>query len=436
MIISAGKLAEKIDKGEVDNSFTTLYRRPNIAAEKRRYCRLLEFLARDIPAAKAMMVTSPGRTELGGNHTDHNHGCVLAGAVDLDCVAAVTPVDIPEITMFSEEYSKPVRVDLTNLQPHREEEGSGEALVRGVAAAIYRITGKRGGFYGRVHSTCRPGKGFSSSAAFSVMVGGILNFLYCDQQLTQLELASIAHEAENAYFGKPCGMMDQIASACGGTIFIDFKNPTKPLINRIVHKLAGSGYCLAIIDTGTSHAELTDEYGAIRQEIKEAAEVFNQEFARGITMKMALSSISEIRQRAGDRAVLRLIHFIEENHRAKHMAKCLEDGQFTTFMKLVEASGMSSCNLLQNCAVPTVSHDQGILLALAAAKRICPRGVYRVHGGGFGGTIQAYVPEKEFDDFFLFMEELFGNGSVTTVQLGRPGVCGLGDKGLISTPIH
>ncbi|MFW2366789.1 MAG: galactokinase [Desulforhopalus sp.] len=435
MITRATELIGNIQNGAVDHYFTTLYTSDTIAHERQRYCRMLELLEDDVPGAEAMLVASPGRTELAGNHTDHNHGCVLAGAIDLDCVAAVTPIDRPEIILISEQYREPIRVDLENLAVHKGEKGRTEALLRGVAAAVSRITGTSGGFYGRVDSTCHPGKGISSSAAFSVMVGGVLNFLFYGGKLTPLQLARIAHEAENNYFGKPCGMMDQMASALGGTVFIDFQDPSEPQTTRIANRLVNSGYRLAIIDTGSSHAELTGEYTAIRQEMQAASEIFGQKFARGITMEMLLGSIGEIRDRAGDRAVLRLIHFIEENDRTQLMAKYLKDDNFSSYLELVEASGVSSCNLLQNCSVPTARRDQGILLALATTKRICPEAVCRVHGGGFGGTIQAYVPEEEFDGYRRTMEEIFGEDSVMAIQLGRPGICGLSGDGFISTPV-
>lgn len=434
MITPASDLLKIIKTGKADQYFTSLYNHNSLAAEKQRYRRLLELLENDIPHAELLMVSSPGRTELGGNHTDHNNGCVLAGGIDLDCVIAVTPVDRPEITLCSEQYSRPIRVNTAGLTPRQEEEGKAEALVRGVAAATYQLTGKSAGFYGWVHSTCQAGKGISSSAAFSIMVGGVINFLHCGGALTPLELARIAHEAENSYFGKPCGMMDQMASGYGGTIFIDFQDPEEPLTHHIDSHMAESRYRLAIIDTGSSHAELTGEYAAIREEMQAAAAVFGQEFARGITMEMALSSLREIRRTAGDRAALRLIHFIEENDRARLMAKHLEEGDFNSYLGLVEASGTSSCTLLQNCIVPTASRDQGILVAITAAKRICPEGVYRVHGGGFGGTIQAYVPEDLFDTFGHAMARIFGKDSIMQVQLGRPGVCGLGGEGFIATP--
>lgn len=433
MITAVENIIKAIQTDRADEYFTTLYGVGSIASEKQRYCRLLELLAGDLPQAEVMMVSSPGRTELGGNHTDHNHGCVLAGAIDLDCVVAATPIDRPEITLFSEQYSQPLRVDLGGLRPRQKEEGKAEALVRGVAAAIHRLTGSKGGFYGRVHSSCQAGKGISSSAAFSVMVGGVINFLHCGGALNPLELARIAHEAENNYFGKPCGMMDQMASGCGGTIFVDFIDPVEPQSRQIDYQMTDSDYRLAIIDTGSSHADLTGEYAAIRQEMQAAAAIFGQDFARGITMEMVLSSLGEIRHRAGDRAALRLIHFIEENDRTRLMAKHLEAGDFNTYLELVAGSGTSSCTLLQNCVVPTVSRDQGILIAITAAKRICPGGVFRVHGGGFGGTVQGYVPREEFDTFRQSMERILGKDSVLPVQLGRPGVCGFGGGGLIAT---
>jgi len=430
MIVSSAALAAEINSGQMNKHFSTLYGPENIGAQKRRYLRILDLFTHAKPGAKTLLVNAPGRTELAGNHTDHNHGCVLAAAVDLDCVAAVTPADNQEVVLDSETYLSPIRVDLHNLEPLAEEQNTPEALVRGVAAAFFKHTGIRQGFYGRLHATCLPGTGLSSSAAFSVMVAATFNFLFNDAKLSAKSLAMMAWEAENDFFGKSCGLMDQLASAVGKTIFIDFAKPKQPSISLIKQSLDKTDYQLAIIDTGGNHVELSREYGTIPAEMRAAAEVFGQPFARGITFERLLANITSIRNQAGDRAALRLLHFIEENDRAQTMAKLLEEGHFEQYLHHVEASGTSSGLLLQNCATITDSREQGILLALAMSRRICPRAVCRVHGGGFAGTVQAYVPKDDFDNFKWSMERIFGEGSVMLIQLGRPGVCALKRDGL------
>jgi len=436
MISSPPSLADSIGSGHLDSCFAELYEADEIVAQKQRYSRLLKLLGEKTVARPALFINGPGRTELGGNHTDHNHGCVLAAAVNLDCVAAITPLEQPEVVLWSEDYQEPIRVDLTNLQPRPEERDTAESLVRGVAAAFYKSTGVCRGFHGYLHATCKVGTGVSSSAAFSVLIGAAFNYLYHDGRLSSQALALMAQEAEIDYFGKPCGLMDQMASATGKTVFIDFNEPSSPVVKKIDLTLAETGYTLVLVDTGASHVGLTSEYAAINEEMCGAARVFGQPVGRGITIEMFLDRLPEIRKRAGDRAALRLLHFIEENNRVQDMAELLEGGEFSDYLKLVRLSGESSINLLQNCATVTSSREQGILLALALNNRICPRAVARVHGGGFAGTIQAYVPTGEFGNYRKCMENIFGGGSVMEVRLGRPGVCALGSSGLILPEEH
>jgi galactokinase len=300
-----------------------------------------------------------------------------------------------------------------------------------MAAAFYRRTGLRCGFFGSLDATCRPGTGLSSSAAFSLLVGSAFNFLFYNNGLSAEDLALMARDAENEYFGKPCGLMDQMASGVGSTVFIDFENPEKLIVEQIDCTLENTGYQLAVIDTGGSHIGLTAEYAAIPEEMCAAANVLNQPFARGISFDTFLGSVNEIRNQAGDRAALRLLHFLEENDRVRIMAGHLKRGEFSEYLGCVEASGISSCSLLQNCTSVTSSRQQGILLALALSRRICGRAVCRVHGGGFAGTVQTYVPREEFDNYCGAMERIFGTGSVIAVRIGRPGVCGLNHGGLI-----
>jgi galactokinase len=436
MISSLPALADTLDSGRLDSFFAELYGADEIAAQKQRYSRLLKLLGEKTVARPALFVNGPGRTELGGNHTDHNHGCVLAAAVNLDCVAAITPVERPEVVLWSEDYQKPIKVDLTNLQPQPEERDTAESLVRGVAAAFYKSTGICRGFHGYLDATCKVGTGLSSSAAFSVLIGAAFNYLYDHGRLSSRTLALMAQEAEIDYFGKPCGLMDQMASATGKTVFIDFNEPTSPVVKKIDLSLAETGYTLALVDTGGSHVGLTSEYAAINQEMCGAAGIFGQPVGRGITIEMFFDRLPEIREQVGDRAALRLLHFIEENNRVQDMAELLAGGAFSDYLQLVRLSGESSIHLLQNCSTVTSSRQQGILLALALSNRICPGAVARVHGGGFAGTIQAYIPTGELGKYKKGMENIFGEGSVLEVRLGRPGVCALDSSGLLLPEEH
>lgn len=428
MIAHTNHLYSDISKGKHDPHFSSLYGIDAISLQKDRYLRLLELIEKEKPNSEVIFVSAPGRTELAGNHTDHNHGCVLAAAVDLDCVGALTPTQDMEIILHSEEYPSPIHVDLQDLTPQTEERGKPEALVRGVAASFHKLTGKLCGFYGRVNSTCQPGTGLSSSAAFSVLVGATLNVFCHDNVLSAESLAIMAQQAENDFFGKPCGLMDQMASSVGKTTFIDFHQPDEPRIRQIETSLQDSGYQLAIIDTGGSHIGLTPEYASIPDEMKAASAVLQKPYARDISLEEFLPNVKKIRAEVGDRATLRLLHFIEENVRARVMADHLRQRDFNQYLKCVEDSGLSSLALLQNCASATSSKEQGILMALAMSKRICNRAISRVHGGGFAGTIQSYVPLEDYAQYENNMEQIFGSGSVKPVLTGRPGVVCIGDK--------
>lgn len=428
------EMIEGICSGRLDHAFQELYGEQGLEMQKSRYLHILESPAAGNPEAGCLLVIAPGRTELGGNHTDHNHGNILAAAVDRDCVAAVTPVASPRVELVSHEYSATIAVDLTELTARPEEAGTPEALIRGVAAAFFAATGRIGGFTGHLHATCRPGTGLSSSAAFSVLAGNIFNCLYGGNSLTAEQLAHMAGEAENRYFGKPCGLMDQMSSAVGGTVAIDFQQPLRPLIRKISLPRKLNGYHLVVVDTGGSHVDLTDEYAAIPDEMRAAARVLGHDVGRGLTVDQLLAHIPRIRKEAGDRAFLRLLHFIEENERAKAMAAALDRGTFSDYLRLVRASGESSCMLLQNGASSRNTREQGILLGLALTARICPEAVCRVHGGGFAGTIQAYVPEPSLALYRQKMDAIFGQGAVMPLFIGRPGVCAMNADGLVPPP--
>jgi galactokinase len=375
----------------------------------------------------------PGRTELGGNHTDHNNGRVLASAVDLDCIGLGMATDDNLVTIHSAGHPEPIRVDLDTLQPQHDERSTPQALIRGIAAARNERNSRIGGFSALVHSTCRPGTGLSSSAAFSVLIGGIFATLFDAQPPAPLQLARDGRFAENRYFGKPCGLMDQLSSAVGYTLGIDLQDPETPHITRLEADFSGFGYHLVIIDTGTGHSDLTGEYGAVTGEIGQAVEVLGATRARGITVDEVMEKLSDIRRRAGDRALLRLLHFITEDQRAADQINALQRGDCATFLELVKNSGNSSCRLLQNCTSASSTRDQGILLATALTQLHFPKAVCRVHGGGFAGTVQAYVPKNQFDDYNQLMEQVFGEGALLPVVTGRPGFCWLDQHGWMFT---
>ena len=274
-----------------------------------------------------------------------------------------------------------------------------------------------------IPSHVKPGTGLSSSAAFSVLIGTIFSALFDLKPPDPVQLARDGRFAENLYFGKPCGLMDQLASAVGATLGIDFKDPDNPAITQLDREVERFGYKLLIVDTGTSHADLSADYATVTEEIGRAVEVLGADVARGLTNESVLEHITEIRRRAGDRPLLRLLHFINEDQRAAEQLTALKTGDFSRFLELVEDSGDSSCRFLQNCSSSRNHSEQGILLGMALTRTFFPEAVCRVHGGGFAGTVQTYVPRDQFNDYQLILNRVFGEGAVLPVLIGRPGCC-------------
>ena len=357
------------------------------------------------------LFSAPGRTEICGNHTDHQHGCVLAAAVNLETVAEVIALDDPNIIIHSEGYPS-VEVDLRNLEVHPEEMNTSKALVRGVAAAFMQRGAELKGFLAKVKSTVLPGSGLSSSAAFEVLIGTIINELFFEKKLTAVEIAQIGQYAENAYFGKPCGLMDQTASSVGGMVFIDFKDPKAPVVEKLNFDFESAGHTLCIIDCGADHANLTGEYAAIPNELKELCALFGKEVLRDIPEKIFFKKLPEIRHQVSDRAILRAIHFYQENARVQKQAEALKNDDFDTFLQLVKESGRSSWMYLQNITPAGAVEHQNMALVLAMCDTLLAgRGAFRVHGGGFAGTVLAFVPGDMLDGFKSGIEKVFGKGS-------------------------
>ena len=365
---------------------------------------------------------APGRTELGGNHTDHQHGLVLAAAVTLDTKAAVAENDDGCIRVISEGYA-PVTVPVDELSPCPEERNSAAALVRGVAAGFARRGYPLRGFDAYVVSDVLPGSGLSSSAACEVLIGTVINVL-SGCALSPAEVARIGQYAENEYFGKPSGLMDQTASAVGGIVAIDFAGPAAPVITPVEFDFAACGYALCIIDSGAGHAELTAEYAAIPNELKAVCRVFGKEYLREVDEREFYARIAEVRRAAGDRAVLRAAHVFGENRRCAAETAALAAGDFERFLQLVSESGRSSWMYLQN-VIPTGSTArQELAFTLLLCERLLGgRGAFRVHGGGFAGTVQAFVPEDMLDDFRTGIDSVLGAGSCRVLSIRRTGGC-------------
>ncbi|NWF88899.1 MAG: galactokinase [Ignavibacteriaceae bacterium] len=366
--------------------------------------------------------SSPGRTEISGNHTDHNHGKVIAASIDLDSVAAASPNNKNKIVLFSEGYPNTFIIDLNKTEPIADERGTTAALIRGIAAGFKNKGYSIGGFNACVTSQVVIGYGLSSSASFEVLVGTILNYLFNDGIIASEEIAMIGQFAENKYFGKPCGLMDQIACAVGGIVSIDFFDSQQPGIQKIDFDFRSQGYKILVVDTEASHADLTDDYAAIPFEMKEVAKHFGKEFCAQISLETLLAEISSLRKSVSDRAVLRAIHFLEENARVEKQIEALNNNNFGLFLDLVNESGNSSYKYLQNIYSPKNIEEQSVAIALALSEMFIKKyrtGACRIHGGGFAGTIQLFLPDYLIDEYRSFISKIFRNELIKVLTI-RP----------------
>ena len=363
--------------------------------------------------------SAPGRTEVSGNHTDHQRGQVLAGAVNLDTVAAVRPNGTNTIRVQSKGYPL-CQVCLDDLEPVAAEVNSTPALIRGVAARFVQLGCKVGGFDAYCESTVLPGSGLSSSAAFEVLIGTIVNHLFFGGKVSQPEIAQIGQYAENVFFGKPCGLMDQTASAVGGLVAIDFADKEHPAIRPVHFDFSTTGHALCIIDSRADHADLTDEYAAIPGELKRVAACFGKEVITEIPEEEFYAAIPMLREQCGDRAVMRAIHEYNENRRVPQQVACLEKGDFESFLHLTKESGYSSWMYLQNVIPAGYVQQQAMAVALGLCEHYLQgRGAYRVHGGGFAGTVQAFVPFDLLDSFRAGIDAALGEGACHVLSI-RP----------------
>ena len=366
---------------------------------------------------KVYHFSAPGRTEIGGNHTDHQHGCVLAAAVDMTTTAEVTLNGTKRIRVNSEGY-KPVEIDLSDLAVKGSEKNTTAALIRGVAAAFAQRGYKLAGFDAKVSSTVLPGSGLSSSAAFEVLIGRILNGLFADNAVSAIEIAQIGQYAENVYFGKPSGLMDQMASSVGGLVFIDFADPKRPIVEKIDHDFAHCGYTLCIIDSGADHADLTAEYAAIPAEMKNVAAYFEKDVLRDVDEQEFYARLADVRKAVGDRAVLRAMHFFDENRRVQMQVRALKNDNFAVFLNYVNESGNASWELLQNITPLGATAHQEMALTLALCRKLLGgEGAVRVHGGGFAGTVLAFVSNEKFGQFKNAIDSAIGNGRTQELHI-------------------
>jgi galactokinase len=401
--------------------FSEIYSDKNVAFA--RYSAIeREFRTLFPQSGEINFISAPGRTEIGGNHTDHQRGCVLAAAVDSDAVCACAVSHGETINIVSKGY-EPVRIALNDLNPRDNEIGTTAALVRGIADKLFTDGYKIGGFDAFISSDVNAGSGLSSSAAFEVAVANAFNHLFNDGKISAQIIAQVGQYAENVHFGKPSGLMDQMASSVGALTKMDFLEPKSPVIEPIALDLHKLGYSVCIVDTKGSHADLTDEYAAITDEMGEIARFFGKECLVQVQEDEFLSKLSVIRNcKISDRAILRAMHFFADNTRVNKQCFALEKGDFTEFLRLVNKSGDSSFQFLQNVYSVKKPHIQDLSLALALSKRILNgAGACRVHGGGFAGTVQAFVPDSLLDEYSREMNKVFGNGACNIMNIRNIG---------------
>jgi galactokinase len=392
--------------------------------QKERYLNLLENFNRNFGSRNHSIFSVPGRTELSGNHTDHNHGRVIAASINLDSVAVASANDSSSVIIFSEGFENPFKVNLASLDKIESETGTTSSLVRGIAARLKELGYNIQGFDACITSSVLIGSGLSSSASIEVLIGTIFNNLFNNGEIDPVVVAKTGQFAENQYFGKPCGLMDQVACSVGGIVGIDFENPAEPEIEKIDIRFSESGYGLIIINTGDSHADLTDDYASIPAEMKSVAEYFGEETCRSIPAGKFISEISKMRESVNDRAILRAYHFVNENERVVEQLTRLRNKDIEKFIELVRQSGDSSFKWLQNIYSPGNYQHQAVSLALAMSENFIREkgnGAARIHGGGFAGTIQAFIHNDHLDDYINYMGKVFGPGNVMKLSIRNEG---------------
>lgn len=412
-MLNAKQLKIRLREGCYEDIFRLLY--PDCQAAAKRYYALVNAFSETYGDGDLRLFSAPGRTEIGGNHTDHQHGRVLAGTVDLDIIAVVRPASEPRIRITSPGYGE-IDVSLDRTDPDPKEEGSPAALVRGMAAGFTQRGISVHGFDACTDSLVYPGSGLSSSAAFGVLVGIILREL-CGCDIGMTEIAKLAQKAENRWFGKPCGLMDQLTCAVGGLVAIDFEDPSEPKVEKLDLDLAAFGYVLCITGPIGSHADLTEAYADVPREMGIVAEAMGKKYLREIPPADFYAAMPDLLNTCPDRAILRAIHFFTDNDRVSLQADALRRGDFAAFLNLINESGRSSYQYLQN-----VYHEgeQRLAVALAESERVLMgAGACRIHGGGFAGTIQAFIPSDMAAEYSGAMERLFGHGVCRTLSI-RP----------------
>lgn len=415
-------IKELLNSGAKDELLMDIYLDENqLSYQRGRYVAAIETFESLYGPGEASIYSAPGRSEIGGNHTDHQNGEVLAASVNLDAIAVVRSLEEPVVKVVSGDYPQ-ITVDIHHLEKKEEEEGTTLSLVKGVLAGIADHGGKVGGFEAYITSDVLIGAGLSSSAAFETIIGTIISGLYNEMKISPVDIAIIGQYAENVYFGKPCGLMDQTASSVGNLVHIDFADKKNPVIEEVSCDLGVYGYSLCITDTKGSHADLTPDYAAIPVEMRAVAAVFGKEVLHGVTIEELLKNSQEIREKAGDRAYLRALHFVNENVRVQKEVAALKAGDFDMFLSTLKESGDSSYKYLQNVYTNHDVQHQNVSIALAVSEMILgSNGAARVHGGGFAGTIQAFVKNEAVAQYKETMDQIFGAGACNVLKIRKYG---------------
>lgn len=396
--------------------FTDLYF-DKASLQKARYLNAIKAFEKNFGAQDIAIYSAPGRTEIGGNHTDHQHGEVLAASINQDAIAVVAATEDQRISLVSGDAPM-FTVDCNDSDVKENEKNTTQSLIRGVVAGLKKNGYRVGGFQAYVTSDVLIGAGLSSSAAFETLLGTILSGLYNDGTVSAIEIAKIGQYAENVYFGKPCGLMDQMACSVGSLVHIDFADPSSPVVEKVEYDFSKKGYHLCITDTKGSHADLTPDYAAVPAEMKSVATYFGKEVLHEVSEEDVVKNITALREKCGDRAVLRALHFYEENKRVQKQTKALKADEIDTFLKTVAASGASSFQFLQNVYTNHDITHQNVSVSLQLAEMILQgRGAARVHGGGFAGTMQAWVPDDLVEAYAAQMDAVFGKGACSVLAI-------------------
>ena len=416
--MNINQIKANISAGNYDKDFSMLY--GDVPSARERYTKACDSFEELFPSHSGIrLFSAPGRTEVGGNHTDHQHGSVLAGGVNLDVIAVAAKNDSGIIRIKSEGYDMDT-VSVDDLDKNPQEEGRAISLIRGICSSFSERGVKLSGFDAYTTSNVLKGSGLSSSAAFEVLVATIINGLFAESKVSPEDIAKMGQYAENVYFGKPSGLLDQMASSLGGFTFADFHNPKEPVTEKINLDISSFGYSLCVVDTGGNHANLTDDYADITVECRKISNALGVDFLRDADEERFYENIASLREKCGDRSVLRAIHFFNEQKRVYMQKSALESGNFEEFLQLVNESGQSSYDLLQNLYSTSAVSEQGLPVALALTKQfLAGRGACRVHGGGFAGTIQCYVPSFMLDGYKKMIEKIFGENSCMPIFI-RP----------------